>query len=195
MRRVRLLIQVVGAVGVGVLVVVVARRAGLSARRAVGAVVIVPIAVASLLVIPALGDAWADLRDEREENAPLTTAEAQVKPGADLGISVDFLAWVEEQLPAGDTFHLTIGAIPEEVFVAGVGVRQAAILQWSLFQLAPHLAVEQSPKARDIEPGEGSAADWLVFYESDPAAYQGGPLGEVLAYAPSFAIARPSDAG
>ncbi len=101
-----------------------------------------------------------------------------------------FLAWVREQFAKGDTFHLEIGRIPDEVYVAGVGVRQAAILQWSLYQLAPHLAVEQSAAARDLKPGEGLNADWLVFYELNPADHPAGPLSDIRTYAPSFAIAR-----
>src|SRR4051794_40579038 len=105
-------------------------------------------------------------------------------------MNVAFLEWVDERLAEDDSFHMEIGTIPDEVYVAGKGVRQDAILQWSLFQLAPHLAVEQAAKARDVRPGEGLAADWLVFYESDPAAYPAGPLEEVVTYAPDFAIAR-----
>lgn len=191
----RLLSQVVGALGAGALVLVVASGLGVSARRAVGAIAIVPIAIASLLAIPNLREDAVSLLDRREGNAPLTSAEAQVKPGVDLGINAAFLTWVEEQFGEGDTFHITIGTIPDETYVADVGVRQAAILQWSLFQLAPHLAVEQSDKARDIRPDEGRNADWIVFYEVDPATYPGGPLGEVRTYAPNFAIARPGDAG
>ncbi len=195
MRRVRLLGQVTVALGAGALALVVARKAGLSPRRAIGAIAIVPIAIASLLAIPNLSDDAASLLDSREEYATLTSAEAQVEPGVTLGINAAFLAWVEEQLAAEDTFHETIGVIPEELYVAGVGVRQAAILQWSLFQLAPHLAVEQSDMARDLQPDEGRRADWIVFYESDPAVYPGVPLSEVRTYAPGFAIGRTGDAG
>jgi hypothetical protein len=84
---------------------------------------------------------------------------------------------------------MVIGRVPDEAEVAGVGVRQAAILQWGLYQLAPNLAVDQSAKARDLRPGEGRRADWIVFYESSPARYA-GPLGRVFTYAPKFAIAR-----
>lgn len=191
----RLLSQVVGALGAGALVFLIARQLGATVRGALCAVAIVPVAVAGLLAVPTLRDDAVVLLDQRKENAPLTSAEAQLQPGSRLGLNVEFLAWAREQLSEGDTFHLTIGEFPDETYVAGVGVRQAAILQWSLFQLAPHLAVEQSPKARDLEPGEGRNADWLVFYESDPAAYPGGPLGEVVSFAPNFAIARTGVAG
>ncbi len=186
----RLLSQVVGALGAGALVLLVARQAGADRRRAAGAVAIVPIAVAAVLALPALRDGAATLLDQRQANASLTKEEAQLQPGVSVGVDVAFLEWVKGQLPEDDTFHLVIGAAPGEERVGGVGTRQATILQWSLFQLAPNLAVEQSPKARDVRPGEGLNADWLVFYESDPAAYPAGPLGEVSTYAPGFAIAR-----
>ncbi len=190
----RLVSEVLGALGAGALVFVVARQLGASFQGAVCAVALVPVTVAALLGVPALRDGGADLLDQRKDNADLTAAEAQLHAGTELGINVAFLTWVKERFGAEDTFHLEIGVISDEVYVAGVGVRQAAILQWSLFQLAPHLAVEQSDKARDLRPGEGRDADWIVFYESDPAAYP-VPLAEVMTYAPSFAIARTSGAG
>jgi hypothetical protein len=187
---VRLLSEVLGALVAGGLVIVAARQLGAGGRRAVGAVALVPVAVGGLLAVPALHDAAESLLDQRGTNAALTAQEARLQPGVEVGMNVAFLEWVEERLPEGDTFHLVIGSIPGEVRVAGVSPRQATILQWSLFQLAPHLAVEQSPKARDVEPGQGRNADWLVFYESDPADYRGTRLSEVTTYAPDFAIAR-----
>lgn len=159
-------------------------------RRVRLGVVLGAMVVVGLLALPALVDGVDELLDERAENASLTAGEAQLQPGAKIGLAVDFLTWVEERLRQGDTFHLVIGSVPDEVRVDGVGVRQAAILQWSLFQLAPHLAVEQSEKARDLQPGEGRNADWLVFYETDPAGYRGAPLGDPMTYAPGFAMAR-----
>jgi hypothetical protein len=187
---VQLLSEVLGALVAGALIFAAARAAGFGSRPAFAAIALVPLAVAALLAMPALYSGADDLLDARAENAPLAAGEAQLQPGAKLGLAVDFLAWVEERLPQGDTFHLVIGSVPDEVRVDGVGVRQAAILQWSLFQLAPHLAVEQSEKARDLEPGEGRNADWLVFYEIDPAGYEGAPLGDPMTYAPGFAMAR-----
>jgi hypothetical protein len=182
--------EVAGALAAGALVFLVARQVGVGVQSALCAVAVVPVAVAALVAVPALRDGARTLLDQRKVNAPLTNAEAQLQPGAALGMNVAFLEWVEQQLAEGDTFHMEIGAIPEEVYVGGKGARQDAILQWSLFQLAPHLAVEQSDTGRDLKPGEGLGADWLVFYESDPAAYPAGPLGEVITYEPSFAIAR-----
>jgi hypothetical protein len=186
---VRLLSEVVGALGAGALVFVIARQTGISSRRAFGAIALVPVSVAVLLAMPALNDGRAELSNERRENDSLTAEEAQVITGHETGISTEFFSWVGEHLAGDDTFHLEVGRIPDEVFVKGVGVRQAAILQWGLYQLAPNLAFEQSPKARDLKPGEGRHADWLVFYESSPAKYP-GPLGKVITYAPDFAIAR-----
>jgi hypothetical protein len=188
MRGVRLLSELVGALAAGATVILVAREAG-AGPRAFGAVVAVPIAVGALIALPALEEGKTALFDRRGENVSLTAGEAQIKTGHDAGISVEFFAWVHEHLSADDTFHLEIGRVPEEVEVAGVGVRQASILQWGLYQLAPNLAVEQSAKARDLRPGEGRRADWIVFYESDPATYP-VPLGREITYAPGFAIAR-----
>lgn len=186
----QLLSEVLGGLFAGALIFAAARAAGFGSRWAFAAIALVPLAVAALLAMPALYRGADELLDARAENAPLAAGEAQLRPGAEIGLAVDFLAWVEERLPQGDTFHLVIGSVPDEVRVDGVGVRQAAILQWSLFQMAPHLAVEQSEKARDLEPGEGRNADWLVFYETDPAGYRGAPLGDPMTYAPGFAMAR-----
>lgn len=186
----RLLSEVLGALGAGALVFLVARQLGFGRHRALAAVALVPLAVTGLLALTALRGGTGKLLDEREENAPLTAGEAQVWPGKKLGLAVEFFGWVEERLPEGDTFHLVIGRGPDEVFVGGVGLRQAAILQWGLFQLAPHLAVEQSPKARDVEPGEGRNADWLVFYDAEPADHVAVSPGEVMTHAPGFAMAR-----
>ena len=191
----RLLSEVVGALFAGGLAFVIARAAGFKPQGALAAVAVVPVVVAGLLAVPALRDGVQSLRDQHRENAPLSAEAAQLKPGADIGMNVAFFAWVNEQLPAGATFHIESGQIPEEVFVDSVGVRQAAILQWGLFQLAPHLAVEQSPKARDVKPGEGREAEWFVFYEYDPADYPGGQFEDVRTFAPGFSIARNTLAG
>lgn len=190
----RLASEVLGAVGAGAVVLLIARQAGVRFPRAFGAAALVPVLVAALLAIPALTEASRTLVDERRENANLSSAEAQLKGGADLGIATNFFSWAQEHLGPDDTFHLEIGAIPNETYVSGVGVRQAAILQWGLFQLAPNLAIEQSPKARDLKPGEGRGADWVLFYESDPEDFS-GPLTDVMTYAPGFSIARSADAG
>ena len=186
----QLLSEVLGGLAAGALIFAAARAAGVGSGRAFAAIALVPLAVAALLAMPALYSGADELLEARAENAPLSGGEAQLQPGVKVGLAVDFLAWVKERLPQGDTFHVVIGSVPDEERVDGVGVRQAAILQWSLFQLAPHLAVEQSEKARDLEPGEGRDADWLVFYEVDPAGYRGTPLGDPMTYAPNFAMAR-----
>ena len=76
-----------------------------------------------------------------------------------------------------------VGPAPGETYLEGVGIREGLVLQWGLFQLAPHLEVE----AQD--------ADWIVFYESSPADLPSGDLGRVISYAPGFAIARSKIAG
>jgi hypothetical protein len=195
MRRVPLLSQVLGALAAGALVYVIARQAGVKAQRAVGAVALVPLAAAALIALPALRDGMDSLLDQRKENAPLSSEQAQYQAGSEFGLAVPFLTWVGERLPEEETFHLEIGVIPEETYVAGVGVRQAAILQWSLFQLAPRLAVEQSPKARDLEPGEGHNADWFVFYESEPEDFPAIRFSDEMTYAPGFGMARGELAG
>jgi len=190
---VRLSGELIGALAAGAIVVAIARQAGLAGGRAYGAVAIVPVVVATVLALPLLDAGRTDLEELRAENAGLTAAEAQVKSGGDAGFAVGFFGWAAEQIGEDETFHLEIGRVPDEVQVGDVGVRQGAILQWGMYQLAPRLAVEQSPKARDVEPGEGRNADWLVFYEYEPADYP-GPIGDVLEYAPGFAIARSEHA-
>lgn len=185
----RLLSELVGALGAGAVVFLAAQQAGVARHRALAAVALVPIAVAALLALPALNEGRAELIDWRRENAALTAEQAQLKGGLDTGINIGFFAWADEYLAPDDTFHLEIGPVPEELKVDGVGVRQAAILQWGMYQLAPNLAAEQSAKARDLKPGEGRHADWIVFYEADPAEYP-VPLDQIITYAPGFAIAR-----
>jgi len=186
---VRLLSELVGALGAGALVVLIARQLGFTGRRSLVAVAVVPVAVAAVLALPLLDEARTQLNDRRDENAPLVGAEAQLKVGVDAGWAVEFFTWAAERIGEDETFHLEIGEVPDEVRIGGVGVQQGAILQWGTYQLAPRLAVEQSPLARDEKPGEGGEADWLVFYGFDPADYP-GPLGKVITYAPEYAIAR-----
>jgi hypothetical protein len=176
--RVRLVSEFVGALGAGALVFVVARQLGIETRRAFGAVALVPLSVAALLAAPALHDAAADLLHQRKVNAPLSDAEAQLAPGVAAGMNVAFLAWVKDQMAGEETFHMEVGIAPGESVLEGVGEREGLILQWGLFQLAPHLEVE------------ADQADWIVFYESDPTEHAEGSLGEVMTYAPGFAIAR-----
>lgn len=177
-QRVRLVSELVGALGAGALVFLVVRHLGIETRRAFGAVALVPVSVAVLLAMPALHDAAAELLHQRKVNAPLSDAEAQLAPGAAAGINVAFLGWAKDRMAGEETFHMEVGVAPGEAVLEGVGEREGLILQWGLFQLAPHLEVE------------ASQADWIVFYESDPAEYAGGSLGEVMTYAPGFAIAR-----
>lgn len=191
----QLLSQVLGGLGAGLLVLIAARQVGIDARRAVGAIALVPIAVAGLLAPPAIRDGVKDFRDRHRVNAALTAEQAEQQPGVSVGVDVAFLAWAQDRIPDGDTFHLVIGKSSDEEVVAGVGTRQATILQWSLFQLAPHLAIEQSDKARDLRLGEGRSADWIVFYEFEPADYRGVSLGEVDFYAPGFAVGKVERAG
>lgn len=191
---VRLASEVVGALGAGVLLVVIAWQLGMSLPRAFGLVAVIPVLVAALLAVPALWNGGTYLNDKRHEYAHLTSGEAQLQAGADLGISTDFFEWAHTFLGPGETFHLEIGAIPEEQYSQGVGYRQAAILQWGLFQLAPNLAYEQSTKARDLRPGEGRNADWIVFYEMSPKEFP-APLTDVQTYAPNFVIARTAHEG
>ena len=186
----QLLSQVLGALVAGALIFAIARQAGIASKRAVSAVAVIPLVVAALLALPALRDGADSLLDQRKENAGLTGAAAQYQAGLELGIAVPFLEWAGERIPEGDTVHLEIGVIPEETYVDGVGVRQAAILQWSLFQLAPRLAVEQSAKAHDVKPGEGRNADWFVFYEAHPGEFPATRFGPPEVYAPGFMIAR-----
>jgi hypothetical protein len=190
MRRVQLLSQVLGALVAGALIFAIARQIGIASKRAVSAVVVIPLAVAGLLALPALRDGADSLVDQRKENAGLSGAAAQFHAGLKLGIAVPFLEWVGERIPEGDTFHLEVGVIPDETYVGGVGVRQAAILQWSLYQLAPRLAAEQSAQAHDVKPGEGRNADWFVFYEARPDEFPAIQFGSPTVYAPGFMIAR-----
>lgn len=191
----QLLAEILGALVAGALVVVVLRQLDAEPARAFGAVALVAVSVAAVLAVPNLRSSVAALLAQRSEYAGLTSAEAQVKGGADLGVDVAFLAWVREHLGEGETFHLEIGRVPGEAEFEGGGVQQATIFAWATFQLAPHLLVEQSPSAHDVASGEGRNADWIVFYGMSPKKYPAKHLGKVLTYAPNFAIARTRLAG
>jgi hypothetical protein len=170
----QLLSQVAGALVAGALVSVLAWQAGMRIRRAMAAAVFVPVVVAGLLALPNLRDASDELLDQRKANASLTSEEAQLQGGVIQGVDVAFLKWADERFDDGDTFHLVIGDSPN----------WEAVRQWSLFQLAPHLAT-----------GEAADADWIVFYDSSAEEFRPGTLEEPLVYAPGFEIARNIGAG
>ncbi|HET9152805.1 MAG TPA: hypothetical protein VFN85_01665 [Solirubrobacterales bacterium] len=172
----------------GTLIFVAIRRAGVDPRCAVAAVALIPVAVAPVLAAPALRGAVMDLLETRQADAQLNPADAAVLPGVELGADVGFLAWARGQFAEGDTFGLEIGVAEDNGPRGESTMRQVLLQQWITFQLAPHLLMQ--PAA----PGELADADWVVFYESDPTAYQRRQLGSVQVYAPGFAIARASDA-
>jgi hypothetical protein len=189
-----LLTEILGALAAGALVVVIASQLGAELRRAFGAVALVVVAVAVVLAAPKLREDINSLRTQHDQYAPLSSAEAQVQGGVAQGVNTDFLTWAREHMEEGETFHLEIGNVPGEELFEGSGVNQAATFAWASYQLAPYVSVEQSSSLHDLEAGEGRNADWLVFYEMSPKEYE-GKLGEVLTYAPKFAIARTADAG
>jgi hypothetical protein len=176
------------------LVLVVSLQLGLERRRAFGAVALVVISVAMVLAAPKFRDDINALRTQHGQYAVLSPAEAQDQGGIVQGVDVEFLGWAREHMMEGETFHLEIGSTPGEEQFGGSGVKQQATFAWASYQLAPHLAVEQSATLQDVEEGEGKDADWIVFYEMDPKEYS-GHLGKVLTYAPKFAIARTAGAG
>lgn len=190
----RLLIDVLGALFAGALIVVFVRRLGVEVRRAYGAVALIAVSVATVVAIPTLRQDASSLLHQRSEYAGMSAQEAQVRGGANLGVDVAFLGWVHEHLGEGETFHLEIGKVEGEEEFVGTGVTQATTFAWATFQLAPNLSVEQSSSATDIEPGEGESADWIVFYGMDPSEYP-GKLGKIITYEPNFAMARTANAG
>jgi hypothetical protein len=169
MPRMQLVSQVAGALVAGALVFVLARQVGARNHQAIGAIAIVPIAIAGLLALPNLRDATVSLLDQRKVNAALTAEQAQLQGGVWLGVDVAFLGWAGAHFGEGDTFHLVVGD----------SANTPEVQQWALFQLGPHLAVEQP-----------TAADWLVFYDSSPTGYPAGMLDDLEIYAPGFAVAR-----
>jgi hypothetical protein len=171
---VQLLSQVAGALLAGTLVLVFTHRCGLRPRQAVGSVAVVPIAVACLLALPGLHDAIVGLLDQRSASLPLSREEKELRAGAAEGMNVAFLAWAKAQLPDEQTFYPVVGKAASE---------KPITMQWLLFQLGPHLAVD--------DPSE---ADWLVFYESNPAQYRSVPLTHTMIYGPGFALARNQNA-
>lgn len=161
--------QVAGALVAGALVLVLARQTGARGQRAVGAIAIVPVAIAGMLALPNLRDATVSLLDQRKANAALTAEQAQLQGGLGLGVDVAFLGWAGGHFAEGDTFHLVVGD----------SSKTPTVTQWALFQLAPHLAMEQP-----------TVADWLVFYDAGPAGYPAKMLDDLDIYSPGFAVAR-----
>jgi hypothetical protein len=135
----------------------------------VGSIAVIPVAVASLLALPNLYDATVSLLDQRKSNAVLTAEQAQLQGGVAQGVDVAFLTWVRGHFAGGDTFYL----------ITRKSTAEQAIIQWGLFQLAPHLETERP-----------AAANWLVFYESSPTRYSFGRLHNLEVYTPGFAVER-----
>jgi hypothetical protein len=184
-----LLSEIFGALAAGALMIVIARQLGLESRRAFGAVALVAVSVATALAVPTLRQDVSALLSQRKEYVGLSSAEAQVEQGAKFGVNVDFLAWADEHLGEGETFHMEIGQVPGEPEFEGGGIFEGTTFAWATYQLAPHLSVDQSVGPNGIEPGEGGIADWIVFYSMNPKEYPGS-LGKVFTYEPNFAIAR-----
>lgn len=163
----RLAIQVAAALAAGGLVLIAMRRAGLSRKRAVGAVAVVPVIAACLLALPIYREQFSELLDLHRENAKLNARDVRLGNGIGINADVDFLAWAKRRLGEEDTFGFAI----ENTQEAG------SVQQWALFQLAPHVAVEPP-----------SAANWIVFYDVNPEDY--ARLAGLSVYKPGFAIAR-----
>jgi hypothetical protein len=166
--------QVAGALAAGLIVVILARSCGLSARRAIATVAVISISVAALLSVPNLRTAVAAFVHQREENSALTAAQKSLQAGTLAEVDVDFLGWARERLPPEESFQLIVGH----------PARTALVPQWALFQLMPNLAVAAA------EPG-----DWVVFYDVAPARYSTPGYYDLEVYAPGFAIARYRVAG
>lgn len=189
-----LLIEILGALLAGALIVVVARELGLESRRAYGAVALVAVAVATVLALPSLRSDISELLDQRKENAGLSKLEANVKQGNLYGLNTGFLTWVAERIPEDETFTLEIGSVPGEEMVEGGGILQGTIFSWSSFQLTPRLLVQESVGSDGkVVTVEGPPADWIVFYQKEPGEYAGA-LGKVIDFEPNFAIARAGHA-
>jgi hypothetical protein len=186
--------EILGALCAGALIVVIARQLGLEFRRAIAAVALVAISVATFLAVPTLRDDVSELLHQRKENVGLSMAEANVKQGDLYGLNTGFLTWADEHIGESETFALEIGTVPGEETFEGGGILQGTIFSWSTFQLTPRLLVQESvgPDGK-VVPQEGAPADWIVFYQKDPKEYA-GRLGKVIEYEPNFAIARPGHA-
>lgn len=163
----RLAIQVAAALVAGGLVFIAMRRAGLSGKRAVGAIAVVPAIAACLLALPIYREQLGELLDLHKENANLSARDVRVGDGIGIHADVDFLAWAKRHLGDEEKFGFAI----ENTQEAG------SVQQWAFFQLAPHVAVEPP-----------SAANWIVFYDVNPQDY--ARLAGLSVYKPGFAIAR-----
>lgn len=166
--------QIAGLLAAGALAVAMGRALGLTGRSAFALVAVVPIVVASVVGVPAFRGAVDSLLGQRAGHAPLTADQARVSGGLAQGVDVDFLEWARRRIPPDDTFHLLR---PESPNVA-------AIRQWTLFQLAPRLAVK---RAED--------ADWLVGYDR-PAGegYRARGFERPRRYSPGFFVAGRASA-
>lgn len=173
MARVQLVSQVAGALLAGALVFLVVHRHGMPRRTAVGAIALIPVAVAALIGISGLHDATRELLDQRDASKVLSREEAELQGGSSQGVNVTFLSWARTALEKGQTFYPVLGPTAKA---------QPAVIQWLLYQLGPNTAVD-SPEEADL----------LVLYEAN-AREAGVRPAALTTFAPGFAIAKGPDA-
>ena len=134
-----------------------------------GSLVAVVTALALVVGAGTLWDSGASLRDAASRST--TSPEAEAAGGRALAMNVEFLAWAQERMDAGETFFMP---------PAGPG-NDVSQYQWATYQLFPSLSVARPEDA-----------DWIVFYELEPRSWRAGRrhFGAVETFAPGFALAR-----
>jgi hypothetical protein len=176
-----LIAQVAGALLAGAILAAAARPLAPSSRVSYAAVALVPIAVATLVALPGVRAASADLLDQFRDSRRVPEREREVRGGIAQRVDVGFLRWVEYQLAPGDTIRM-VGPVPKGPVLSTAGYReqQTAAYQWSVSELTPHVAVERFEDA-----------DWVIVYGRAAAgAYPAGLFEPPREYAPGFTIAR-----
>jgi hypothetical protein len=138
-----------------------------------GAGIVLATAVILLFVI-----SYGPLDTSLGDSTRVNEAQAVGAPPGE-ATNTGFLAWARRKLTSGHvapTFWLTPDTARNDPFV----------YQWSLYRLLP---ARETDALRE--------ANWLVFYNADPAKveYDHRAFGRPIVYAPGFAVARRVDAG
>jgi hypothetical protein len=128
------------------------------------------VAVAAILTFGALSSfwgVWQGFRSERRANAAITPADASTRGGAAAGANVQFVEWLNGNIPAGETIYVSTNGSDEATY------------QWLLYRLYPRVALQDSSKVH-----------WVVFLRVTPeaAGFKQSEFSRVLRLAPDLAL-------
>jgi hypothetical protein len=131
--------------------------------------------VGAVLVFTALGSLWSAsdaLWKQRKNAARLSPAAVLVFPGVGAGAPIDFVEWLDRELPRHTTFLLVSGR---------GGARDPATYQWATYRLFPRFATDAPEAAR-----------WIVFHNTtlEAAGFRRSEFSRVLRFADNLMAAE-----